>query len=462
VIRSLLVLIAAIPLGVSAQDTTRTLFFNDFVKLVSQFHPLAKSAALRKDQAGAAVLMRRGAFDPNLTGTYSEKDFDGKDYYALTNSYVNWQSPFAVQIKAGYEHNSGIYVNDESRTPDGGLWFAGASLPLLQGLLFDEARGNAALAGIGMEALDNERKALVNTLIYQASLSYWDWFEDYADYAIDVEGLQLAQDRFQFIRSVHSSGDRPAIDTLEAFIQVQQRQLTLAERLIGLKKSAAMMENWLLPVDQNTWKLPTGREYSPEIDRALVASAEIPEMAREEISNHPELKAYTFKESMLKVERRIKNEKIKPKLNVEYTFMNAEPAGIPMEGQQAGRKLGLDFKMPLFLRAERGDLALNRIKLRDNSFLSTSKKLELGAKFDAFMNEVQQLSGQITTYRTVVENQRLMLQAERTRFENGESSVFLVNLRESSYLEARRKLNQLVGKYYKARAGLDWTVARIP
>jgi outer membrane protein TolC len=158
----------------------------------------------------------------------------------------------------------------------------------------------------------------------------------------------------------------------------------------------------------------------------------------------------------------MKWEKVKPKLNVEYTVLSGAPPAIPMEGQQGGRKLGVDFKMPIFLREERGELTLNRIKLRDNGLQQETKRQELTAKFEAFSVETRRLSEQIVAFQKAVENARLLLEAERVRFLSGESSVFLVNQRELSYLESRRKLNQLVAKFYKAKAGLNWSIASFP
>jgi outer membrane protein TolC len=47
-----------------------------------------------------------------------------------------------------------------------------------------------------------------------------------------------------------------------------------------------------------------------------------------------------------------------------------------------------------------------------------------------------------------------MLQGERRKFEEGESSLFLVNSRETSLINAEVKLIELLGKYQKAQAGL--------
>jgi outer membrane protein TolC len=54
----------------------------------------------------------------------------------------------------------------------------------------------------------------------------------------------------------------------------------------------------------------------------------------------------------------------------------------------------------------------------------------------------------------MVSNYRELLQGEITKFENGESSIFLINTRETELLDARLKLLKLQTKYEKAKIEL--------
>jgi hypothetical protein len=50
-----------------------------------------------------------------------------------------------------------------------------------------------------------------------------------------------------------------------------------------------------------------------------------------------------------------------------------------------------------------------------------------------------------------------MLKAEETLFENGESSLFLINSRENKVLEAEKKLIDLKTKCIKTIYALQWS-----
>lgn len=52
-------------------------------------------------------------------------------------------------------------------------------------------------------------------------------------------------------------------------------------------------------------------------------------------------------------------------------------------------------------------------------------------------------------------------QGEQVRFENGESSVFLLNAREASLVTARLKLAELQAKYAQTQALLRWAAGGV-
>jgi outer membrane protein TolC len=68
-------------------------------------------------------------------------------------------------------------------------------------------------------------------------------------------------------------------------------------------------------------------------------------------------------------------------------------------------------------------------------------------------NEWQALVGQLRMQAQAVENYQRLRDGEQIRFENGESTVFLLNSREASLVNARLKLAELQAKYGQVQAG---------
>ena len=74
----------------------------------------------------------------------------------------------------------------------------------------------------------------------------------------------------------------------------------------------------------------------------------------------------------------------------------------------------------------------------------------------AAANSWQALLEQLRIQQQAVANYKRLRDGEQIRFENGESTVFLINSREAKLLEARQKLAELQAKYAQTRAQLRY------
>ncbi len=87
--------------------------------------------------------------------------------------------------------------------------------------------------------------------------------------------------------------------------------------------------------------------------------------------------------------------------------------------------------------------------------------LSIQNKIKAFQVEIDNLFEQISLFRQAIENYKGLVYGEQRKFEEGESSLFLVNSRENKLIDAEVKLVELLGKYQKAHAGLIMAVGGI-
>jgi outer membrane protein TolC len=122
-------------------------------------------------------------------------------------------------------------------------------------------------------------------------------------------------------------------------------------------------------------------------------------------------------------------------------------------------KWGLDFSIPIFLRAERGALGLANVKLAEAQLDLSFKRKAQETKLQQTLNELSALLDQVTLFTSAIRNYQTMLRAEEDRFANGESSMFLVNSRQQKLVEAQTKAVELSGKYFKTLAGLQFASA---
>jgi outer membrane protein TolC len=299
---------------------------------------------------------------------------------------------------------------------------------------------------------------MLNTLLLDALGDHTDWVAAYEQLRISDSAVVLAQRRFDQVRGSFRGGDRPAIDTLEAFLQVQDRQMRQQQAQLNFRNASLRLSNHLWddvqrPLELQPDVLPIASDLASPIVFALADTS-----IERAIETHPKLLRSRAKLDQFEVDTRYRAELLKPQLDLQYLWMGGggavnNEAGTTLLGE--GHQLGVGFKMPLLLRKERGELSLAKLRFTD---------AELGLERDRTMirNKVLERLNDIATYRQqtdlgaeMVTNYARLLSGESQRFSVGESSLFLVNGREVPLIESRLKQIEYEAKLRKAYFALD-------
>jgi outer membrane protein TolC len=460
------ILLVNFSLRFHAQETA-VFSFEEFRTLVNNNHPVARQADLQLRKGESAVLRAKGNFDPKLSSNFDNKEYYGKDYYMLTQSSLTIPTPFAVEFKGGYEYNSGQFLNAEDQTPSSGLVSLGLALPIIQGLAIDERRTAIRQAKAFNEFSKYERLIIKNDLLLRAYYAYWDWWGAYMKQQIANDILSVASNRFDAVKLRALAGQAPLVDTLEAAIQVLIRQQQLQEAFSEEIKLRYSLSSFLW--DSNSDQIEPRvlrNNYAPDQFNAIAMSAfnQSPFLLLIDSVkyNNPYLAQFDTKLENISAEERLKREKLKPKLNVRYNFL-AEPVNSNDDANYTinNYKWGAEFSLPLLFRSERGDLALTRIKIEETHFERQLKTQETINKANSVYQNITLLNSQITMGEANVKNYAVLLDGERTKFFNGESSLFLVNQRELQYVDVQSKLIDLKVKLLKAQIELSYLLGVI-
>ncbi|MDZ7612676.1 MAG: TolC family protein [Flavobacteriaceae bacterium] len=143
------------------------------------YHPIVRQANLVIDESEAYLMKARGGFDPKIEVDYAKKEFKGNDYYDKLNAAFKIPTWYGIELKAGYEDNQGDYLNPENITPDEGLYNLGISVALAQNLFINPRMATLKQAKLYESQAKEDRQLLVNNILYEASLVYFDWLKTY-------------------------------------------------------------------------------------------------------------------------------------------------------------------------------------------------------------------------------------------------------------------------------------------
>lgn len=450
-------LIAFLLLGFAAfgqEFTSKELTYNEFLGYVKKYHPLVKNANLEINKAQANLMMARGGFDPKIEVDFSKKQFKDKEYYSILNSSFKIPTWYGIEIKAGFDNNEGIYLNPENTVPNQGLTSLGISVPLGQGLFINQRMADVRKAKMQIKLSQSERKLQAITVLYDASLAYFNWKKNFNEVKLYVAYNKNAQIRFKGTKTLVIQGDKPAIDSIEAGILVKNRRLNLEDSKLKLAKAKLELANFLWLENNIPFELSDELIPETQLEFTIQESLKTNDLLNTDfsITNHPKINALQSKIDILNVEKKLKANMLLPKIDVGYSYLS-EPSYID-NYQFNDYKIGLDFYFPLFLRKERGSLKLAKYKVQETEFALDLEKVQLSNKINAQRMEIESLLRQKELIKGLVEDNLTMLNSEERLFSFGESSLFLINTRENNLVSAQLSQIALENRFYVSNSEL--------
>jgi outer membrane protein TolC len=439
----------------SAQDSTSVISLAEYLGYVKAFHPIVKQANLIINESEAKLMKARGAFDPKLEVDYDRKTFKNTEYYDRLNASFKIPTWFGVELKGNFEENTGDFLNPQAFVPVDGLYSAGVSVPVARGLLTNSRMAMLRQSRLYIKQAQADRQLLVNNILFDATVSYFNWLKTYNEKRVYEDFLANAEMRFNGIKKSFEVGDMPAIDTLEARIALNNRRLNLEKSRIMFIKSSLELSNYLwlndnTPIEIQDGVIPDTNTFDT-IDGTLNTSGL--DIENFDIENHPKLQSLDYKFRSLSIEKRLKLNNLLPQIDLQYNFLSQTPE-VARSFSTSAYKSGLNISFPLFLRKERGDLKLAKIKLQNTQFDIQNTRVSLKNKINAIKQELDSYIIQNDFTDTIVDDYSKMLSAEERKFFLGESSLFLVNSRESKLIDAKLKAIDIENSFFKTKANL--------
>lgn len=414
----------------------KELSFSEYIGYVKKYHPLVRQSGLMLSKSEAELLTARGGFDPKIEVDYDQKDFKDKNYYSLLKSTFKIPTWYGIEIKAAFDNSEGLYVNPQNTTPNNGLTSIGISIPLGQGLFINKRMADVRMAKVQLQLSAAEQKMETTDVIYEASLAYFNWKRAFDEAELYKTYLEYAQKRYDGILRLIETGDKPAIDSVEAGILVKTRELSLKDAQLKLTKSRLELSNFLwidnVPVELEE-NISPEENVRNSVDTSLNTNLQVNPSAA--LDSHPKIQSLQSKLSMLEIERRYKANMLLPEMNVSYNYLS-EPAYFT-DYRFQDYKIGLNFSFPLFLRKERGSLQLAKLKIQDGQLDLELERVALKNKILTYSAEIESLNQQQLTAAELVKDYTVMLSSEEKLFSFGESSLFLINSRENNVVSSR-------------------------
>lgn len=211
------------------EPSERPLRLDDLLVSIDRRNPRLRAALLGIDKAQGALQSARGFLDPELR-LGAQSLVRGYYGYNLADAAVGWDTG-ALDVYGGWRagvdawdrNGIPVYYGDKA-TLAGGELRAGASLPLLRGLITDGDRTGVRVADADLMRAEAVARG-IDVALRQRSAGAWiGWVAAGRMLALERALLDIAEDRQRSVRARVSVGDLAALEELRVEQFLTQRR----------------------------------------------------------------------------------------------------------------------------------------------------------------------------------------------------------------------------------------------
>lgn len=419
-----------------------------FLDKVIKNNPIAERALNIKSVAELKNRSAMGNYDPLISGGIDNKFYNSTNYYTHVNAELKQALYTSQYLKLGYDYGGGYYVSPEQYTSANGLPYIGLEFSVLQGMLFDKRRAELVKSRKALNYYDAEKNSILNDLLFESSQAYFECLFINKQINLYDYFISLAKQRMQGITALSESGEKPAIDTIEAGILLQSRFLDYQSMQIEFQNKQNTLSTYYWNDDKsynssNFIQSDSIDWYYLSAKRNMLSTIETDSVP------NPELLKYSAMQDILEVDAKLKRELIKPKLDINYNFLSNNNNNFTPSWGINNYKWGANLSFPLLFRNASNDYKVSLLQLKNNKLDLINKANVLRMKKKIYTQNLILIQSQISNAEKSVSLSKKMLELEKIKFDNGESSLFMLNQRENKWLEQELKLSEYKFKFIK-------------
>lgn len=451
----------ALPLSAQSQRfyvmSSDTITIEQFLDVVLQANPTAISADLENDVATATLRNAQGGFDPTFNLEYEYKTKDGAPTADVFSAGLELplSTLFGPKFIAKYKRGEGTRISNVDRTVGDGEASFGLKVPLLQGIFTDKRRASLAKANFTFDLARANQRQQQNELLREASLAYWSWAEAYGQMDVAKSVLDLAIVRYKGIAERALRGEAAPIDSVEALLEVEKRRGDFLKAERKAESATIKLSVFLWNQDGTPRPLTAMPTKLPPLPS--ISAFQIQNDKRIALVQRPEIGQIEFEQRSASVDLAFSSEFQRPFIELSAEAMQYKFSTIGVNDY----RLGLTVSQPLFFREANSNVQLAEIKVRRTDLKRLEIERKILASIDDAVSAIERAKERVEVAEREVQYALLVQEGERRKFQLGESTILILNLRERATAEAQNKLIEARADYLRAISDYLWATGRI-
>lgn len=429
------------PKPAAAPSDRGPLLLPEVAQSIETFYPLIEAAQRDLQVAEGELQTARGAFDPVVR---ARADGAPVGYYQSGRVDLLVETPtpwWGTTFFAGYRASFGKFADYDGKleTNQYGELRGGVQVPLWRNGPIDRRRANIARAELGRGAASAGLTQQRIDSLRIGALRYWDWLAAGQRHRLANALLLLATTRDEQMAVRVQRGDLANIErTDNRRALLQRRGLTvLAER--GQQQAAIELSLYLRSPDGAPQVVEPGRLPGdfprPPAAGIDASSGRIERDVEWALQKRPEIERLRLAREQLRVERDWARNQQAPAIDAQLAVSQDFGPGSDTR-QPTVLEGSLVIDIPTLNRAARGRVTAAQAAMARIDAQLRLQRDRIGTEVRDMLSALSAAAERVRLASEEVRTAREVENAERERFALGDSTLFVVNLREQATFEA--------------------------
>jgi len=428
------------------------LTLEEVLNSVESQYPVLMAAIQERAMAEGKALGAQGAFDTKLEAKSEMNQFG---FYKNRINGAEVSQPLrnlGGEVFGGYKRGQGNFGpwEQDLLSLSGGEWSGGVRLPLFRNREIDERRTDLMIAELSINlanaSIEKQRLKLFET----AAKFYWEWASAGLKLQVAEALLQIAEERNRQVEEQVDAGQVAAIEIVDNRRAIFQRR----SAVVGAERAVqnAAFELSLFYRGDDGRPLVAARERLPQLPEPSELNAdEIEADLMRALARRPEILGTLVEQQQSDAALKLAQNQMKPEIDVSAQYGRDNGTGsITKRGSEF--IAGLTLKTPFQRRKAKGEMAVQQAKLAQLDQKLRFARDRVSVEVRDAVSALQAAFQRLELTRLESEAAQQLADAERERFDLGDSTLFVVNLRELSAADARFKVISSLAEYHKAMA----------
>ena len=397
--------------------------------------------------------MLRSFVETNSLGFYESRRFD----VSAEQPTALWGTSFFT----GYQASGGAFPSYDGKFQTNGLgeYRAGMRVPLFRDRALDSRRAELGKAHLGRRLADLGIQQQRLVILQAATARYWNWVAAGRRFAVAQSIFNIAVEREKILETAVELGQLPRFEVLDNKRIIEQRRSQFVAARRGVEQGSFDLSLFYRD-DQGQPRIALPEQLPPAFPRPSgLDENQLERDIAQALDRRPELARLQTQQDQVRLDQRLAENRRLPGLDFILSYdRELGERRVPRGPNEL--RAGIAFELPLQRRTATGQAVAARTRVAQIDQRLQFQREQVSVEVRDAISAVRAAFEGANVLEAEVLVTRQVEDAERLRYDLGESTLFVLNQRELQTADAQVREVSALADYYRALALYELAVAQ--